>query len=242
MIALIRNREFVRLFREVPGGPLAVPFRLIGKAPASCRGVGNPVTIRSMVLRPAPVFPPGTFLPIPACQPAHLSSASQASAPVGPQEAARARPAVGQNLRVTVHSKSTRRTERSRGCSSRRNNNGDDDDNPLSAKAEPRSKAATSKLGAWGGTPLFLGKLIQFGGVARRRSGVRADARSLQDAEDSTGAPAASAAGAPIPHGVRQDRAERRQAAPAIYRRKYASGVIRCNNIVAARRRFLVFR
>jgi hypothetical protein len=40
----------------------------------------------------------------------------------------------------------------------------------------------------------------------------------VQDAEDASGAPAASAIGTPIPHGVRRDRAERRPAAPAIHR------------------------
>jgi hypothetical protein len=38
-VALIEDREFVKLFPSVPGGPLAVPFRIIGKTPASCRGV-----------------------------------------------------------------------------------------------------------------------------------------------------------------------------------------------------------
>jgi hypothetical protein len=54
----------LRCFSNVPGGPLAVPFRIIGKAPASCRlGVqSRDPSVRG--LSPTPVFPPGTFLAI----------------------------------------------------------------------------------------------------------------------------------------------------------------------------------
>src|SRR5579885_1023365 len=117
-------------------GPLAVRFRLIGKAPASCRGVSDPETYRSLVQRPAPVFPPETFLPNLLVINQHLISVNQSAARAGRQEAGRVRPGAEPGFPAAAYSSNTHRKERSKGRSNRHSNNGDGD-NPMSSQAGP---------------------------------------------------------------------------------------------------------
>src|SRR5579883_2135892 len=61
-IGLNLRLSLVKVF-WCPCGSLAVPFRIVGKAPASCRVVvGYPVTVQVHGLRPAPVCPPGAYM------------------------------------------------------------------------------------------------------------------------------------------------------------------------------------
>jgi len=79
-------------------------------------------------------------------------------APGGLQEAAPARPVAGRGFRAAVCSSSKRRKENSTGLHSRRSSSVCGD-NQLSPQVRPTLTAVTSRQGAWGGPPLFLGRM-----------------------------------------------------------------------------------
>jgi hypothetical protein len=120
---------------RVPGGALEVPFRIIGKAPASCRLGCSPVAFRSLIYRSHPCFRQGYSF--------QFAIAIQPSACEERRDWRRERPKEAWGLQRPASSRSTNRMASST-TSSRPSNNGDGD-SPMSKTAATKLKEARHK-------------------------------------------------------------------------------------------------
>jgi hypothetical protein len=171
---LLPSRKNASLLLDVPGGPLAVPFRIIGRSPASCRGCVKSRDLSVHGLTPAPVFPPGTFLAIPRVIISPRFSAHPQEERLISPSALPAPPPAELDLPTAACIHSTHHTGRRTALA--RHNNSADDGNRMSERAKRTSGEATGRQDAWGGTPLFLG-MYGHNRVARHRPGGQANRR-----------------------------------------------------------------